>query len=182
MLLFYSCYVILTSMGIEMFKQVVIPLREKLLNFARNMLIDHADAEDAVQETYLRLWNKKEQLADHPNVGGFAMQTLKNICIDKLRAQKLNVSLDEIPIGEKGKDPYQQTIENEGLGIIKKIIDGLPQLQRLIIELRDVEGYELNEIAEITGSDITAVRVNLSRARKKVREKLLSINASIQLR
>lgn len=168
-------------MELELFKQIVIPLREKLQNFARNMLINEADAEDAVQETFLRLWNVKSQLIEHPNVAGFAMQTLKNICIDKLRAKKLSVSLDEVQIAEVNHDPYRKTEADEKIEIVKLIIDGLPGLQQQIMKMRDIEGYELVEIAEIVGSDIGAIRVNLSRARKKVREKLLDMDITNEL-
>lgn len=64
-------------MELEKFKSDVVPLRNKLQNVAKNMLANEVDAEDAVQETFLRLWNQRSQLSNHPNVGGFAMQTLK---------------------------------------------------------------------------------------------------------
>jgi RNA polymerase sigma-70 factor (ECF subfamily) len=66
----------------------------------------------------------------------------------------------------------QKTLE---LLIVKKIIDGLPELQKCIIRLRDIEGYELLEIAEIMGTQVSAVSMNLSRARKKVREQLFRV-------
>ncbi|PXV62242.1 RNA polymerase sigma-70 factor (ECF subfamily) [Dysgonomonas alginatilytica] len=163
-------------MELERFKTMVMPLREKLQNFARSMLTNDIDAEDAVQETYLRLWNARSQLNDHPNPHGFAMQTLKNICIDKIRSSKHQISLDNVNMAESGIDPYTYTEEADSAQIIRKIIDTLPELQRKIMLMRDVEGYELNEIADITGSDIGAVRVNLSRARKKVRDTYISIS------
>ncbi len=66
-------------MELEKFKSIVIPLRKKLLFFAKSILRYDVDAEDVVQETFLRLWNVRSQLNQHPNVGGFAMQTIKNI-------------------------------------------------------------------------------------------------------
>ncbi len=73
-------------------------------------------------------------------------------------------------------NPLHQIEQKDSVGIIKKIIETLPGLQRMIIYMRDVEGYELEEIAQITGTDYNAVKANLSRARKKVREKFLCIN------
>lgn len=163
-------------MELEKFKLDVVPLRNKLQNVAKNMLANEVDAEDAVQETFLRLWNQRSQLSNHPNVGGFAMQTLKNICIDKLRAERHNVSLDGISIAGNSITPYTFTEQQDSVLIIRNIIDSLPETQRHIITLRDVDGYELGEIAAIIGSEESTVRVNLSRARKTVRDKFLSMN------
>lgn len=163
-------------MELEKFKSDVVPLRNKLQNVAKNMLANEVDAEDAVQETFLRLWNQRSQLSNHPNVGGFAMQTLKNICIDKLRAERHNVSLDGISIAGNSITPYTFTEQQDSVLIIRNIIDSLPETQRQIITLRDVDGYELGEIAAIIGSEESTVRVNLSRARKAVRDKFLSMN------
>lgn len=163
-------------MELEKFKSDVVPLRNKLQNVAKNMLANEVDAEDAVQETFLRLWNQRSQLNNHPNVGGFAMQTLKNICIDRLRAERHNVSLDGISIAGNSITPYTFTEQQDSVLIIRNIIDSLPETQRQIITLRDVDGYELGEIAAIIGSEESTVRVNLSRARKAVRDKFLSMN------
>ncbi len=167
-------------MELEKFKSDVVPLRNKLQNVAKNMLANEVDAEDAVQETFLRLWNQRSQLSNHPNVGGFAMQTLKNICIDKLRAERHNVSLDGISIAGNSITPYTFTEQQDSVLIIRNIIDSLPETQRHIITLRDVDGYELGEIAAIIGSEESTVRVNLSRARKTVRDKFLSMNNIIR--
>lgn len=167
-------------MELEKFKSDVVPLRNKLQNVAKNMLANEVDAEDAVQETFLRLWNQRSQLSNHPNVGGFAMQTLKNICIDKLRAERHNVSLDGISIAGNSITPYTFTEQQDSVLIIRNIIDSLPETQRHIITLRDVDGYELGEIAAIIGSEESTVRVNLSRARKTVRDKFLSMNNVIR--
>lgn len=167
-------------MELEKFKSDVVPLRNKLQNVAKNMLANEVDAEDAVQETFLRLWNQRSQLSNHPNVGGFAMQTLKNICIDKLRAERHNVSLDGISIAGNSITPYTFTEQQDSVLIIRNIIDSLPETQRHIITLRDVDGYELGEIAAIIGSEESTVRVNLSRARKAVRDKFLIMNNVIR--
>ena len=126
-------------MELEKFKSDVVPLRNKLQNVAKNMLANEVDAEDAVQETFLRLWNQRSQLSNHPNVGGFAMQTLKNICIDKLRAERHNVSLDGISIAGNSITPYTFTEQQDSVLIIRNIIDSLPETQRHIITLRDVD-------------------------------------------
>jgi len=167
-------------MELEKFKSEVVPLREKLHNSARNMLANEVDAEDAVQETFLRLWNVRTQLDNHPNIGGFAMQTLKNICIDRLRAERHNISLEGVSIAGNSITPYTFTEQKDSVSIVRNIIDSLPETQRRIIIMRDVDGYELSEIAGITGAEESTVRVNLSRARKAVRDKYLVLNNAIR--
>ena len=100
-------------MELERFKSTVIPLREKLQIFAKGILKNDIDAEDAVQETFLRLWNVRSQLNTHPNIGGFAMQTLKNICIDRLRSERYDVAIDNVAVSTTAVTPYTYTEQND---------------------------------------------------------------------
>lgn len=164
-------------MELEEFKVKVLPLNDKLRQTAKSMLYDADDADDAVQETFLRIWNVREQLSNHPNINGFTMQTLKNVCIDKIRKDKHTTSIQEAEaVASETETPYKYAELHNSMTIIEQIINSLPELQRTILQMRDVEGYELSEIAEITSTQISAVSMNLSRARKKVRDKFLEIN------
>ena len=138
-------------MNTEKFKRTVLPLREKLLHVAMSLLEDTSDAEDAVQETYLRLWKIREQLHNHPNVSGFTMQTLKNICIDKIRTRKECVSLEYVNSPNELKSPDLLAEQKDNMEIIRRIIAALPELQQRIMLMRDVEGYELKDVAIIIG-------------------------------
>ncbi|MDR3061894.1 MAG: sigma-70 family RNA polymerase sigma factor [Dysgonamonadaceae bacterium] len=169
-------------MTLEQFKSDIISQRQKLLAVAWRMLANEADAEDAVQEVFLRLWSIRGQLDTISNPGGFAMQTTKNICIDKLRMQRTTVDPENVFLGFEEKTPYHDTEKQDSVGIVRRIIDNLPELQRKIIMMRDVEGYELQEIADITGSQTNAVTMNLSRARKKVRDEFIRINAYYKMK
>jgi len=162
-------------MQIEQFKTDIIPLRQRLFYTALKWLQNEADAEDAVQETLLRLWKIRDQLDAVVNLGAFASQTTKNICIDRLRTAKEHTEPIDFYPGADSETPYSKAERNDMIAIVKRIIEHLPELQRTIIQLRDVEGYELQEIADITGTQVGAVTVNLSRARKKVRETLIRI-------
>jgi RNA polymerase sigma-70 factor (ECF subfamily) len=163
-------------MQIERFKTDIIPLRQMLFYTALKYLQNEADAEDAVQETLLRLWKIRYQLDTVANPGAFASQTTKNICIDRLRTAKEHTEASDFYLGADNETPYSKTENNDAIAIVKRIIEQLPELQRTIIQLRDVEGYELQEIADVTGTQIGAVTVNLSRARKKVRDIFIKIN------
>lgn len=163
-------------MELEIFKKTLLPLRSQLLYTAKNILSDEDDAEDAVQEAYIRLWTNRSRLSDHPNAQGYAMQTLKNTCIDKIRSKKDDVSLDNVNMESATRNPHAELEMNDNIQVIRNIIESLPELQKRIMIMRDVDGYELEMIATITGSDNAAVRVNLSRARKKVRDRFIEIN------
>lgn len=162
-------------MELEKFKTIVLPLRSKMLVIAHKMLSDECDAEDAVQETLIRMWQAKDRLSDHPNMGGYAMLTLKNICLDKIKLRRNNIQIDDIQIDSESHSPYTEVENKDSLSLVEQIIRSLPELQQLTIRMRDIEEYELHEIAAITGSTVDAVKVNLSRARKRVRDTFIRV-------
>ena len=101
---------------------------------------------------------------------------IKNHCIDKIRLRDRNEPIEDELYRRAGPDnPYLQLERKNSEEVLKAIIEGLPALQKAIIKMKDIEEYELSEIAEITGTNVEAVRVNLSRARKKVREEYIRI-------
>jgi RNA polymerase sigma-70 factor, ECF subfamily len=163
-------------MNSEKFKAEVLPLREKLFHIARKMLEEEQDAEDAVQEVFLKLWNMRDGLDRYDSVAAYATTMIKNHCIDRIRIRGREGSIDDELYKQAGPDnPYLQLERKSTEELLRNIIDRLPTLQQAIIRMRDIEEYELAEIAEITGSQAEAVRVNLSRARKKVREEFIRL-------
>lgn len=164
-------------MELETFKIVVIPLREKLFNFSRKITEDPADAEDIVQETFLKLWYIREKLDDYRSVEGLAVQVARNLSLDKVKSRRpAGTEAEALSLDSGTPDPAEQLEREEAVSRIRQLILRLPNLQQTIIRMKDVEGYELSEIAEITGTQIEAVRVNLSKARKKIREQFLHLN------
>ncbi len=163
-------------MDIQVFKMQVLPVREKVYRLSLKMLRNDADAEDTAQEVMLKLWTMRSQLIAYRNVEALAMQMGKNICINRLRARKpcSDAAFDGLQAATPSPD--RQLEEADSMETVARIIDRLPEMQRMVIRLRDVEGYQPAEIAEITGCEESAVRVNLSRARKKVKEEFFKIN------
>lgn len=161
-------------MSQEIFKAEVLPIREKLFYLAQKFLVDEQDAEDAVQEVLLKLWHTRDTLLNYDNVAAFATTVTKNHCLDRLKVKNRTESLNELHTIRAGTDnPYLELERKNSEEIVRKIIESLPSLQQAIIRMKDMEEYEVEEIAEITGTKPDAVRVNLSRARKKVREEYL---------
>jgi RNA polymerase sigma-70 factor (ECF subfamily) len=161
-------------MNAKEFKKVALPLRGNLLHVARKMLENDSDIEDLVQEVFLKLWYIRDTLHQYNNIPAFAVTMIKNLCIDRLRVRDREVTLEpDYYLRATGDDPYLQLERQNTKQLLEKIIDSLPPLQKAIITMKDIEEYEVEEIAEITGTQTEAVRMNLSRARKKVREEYL---------
>ena len=156
-------------MELETFKITVLPLREKLINISWRMMEDRSDAEDIVQETFLKLWQIREKLDGYNSVEALAVQVAKNLAVaqdenavlDKLkqhRPEGMDIALLSLDSGTR--NPAEELEQHDTVARIRWLISKLPSLQQTIIRMKDVEGYELAEIAEITGTQVEAVRVS----------------------
>lgn len=139
-----------------------------MYRLAQSILCDSMEAEDVVQDVFVKLWAKRNGLGECANLDAYILTVVRNACLDVLRRRKLR--LDKQNEVLSGKEPHSDGVGVVEANDIKKavedIIRSLPLKQREIIHLRDVEGYAFEEIALVTESDEAAVRVNLSRARK----------------
>jgi len=155
------------------FLTIVLPFKDKVFRLAKRLLVSHEEAEDATQEILLKLWNKKELIKDYKNVEAFSMTMTKNFCLDKLKskhAQNLKIVHNNY---QDNNVSLQKQIElNDSLSWVSKIMEELPEQQKIILQLRDIEQYNFNEISEMLDMNETAIRVALSRGRKTIREKL----------
>ena len=155
-------------MQADEFKIEVLPVKNKLYRFASRILNNPEEAKDIVQEVFLRLWVKREKLKEYRSIEAFAMIITKNLCLDKLKAgRNKNTSLQDNVTDGNNMTPYSQTERSDTVDKVLNIINGLPEQQKLVIHLRDVEGCDFDEIAEVMNMSLNNVRVNLSRARKK---------------
>ncbi|PKP52169.1 MAG: RNA polymerase subunit sigma-24 [Bacteroidetes bacterium HGW-Bacteroidetes-1] len=150
--------------------------KDKLYRFALRMLGDCEEASDAVQETYIKLWKMFAQQNSHSNIEALAMTITKNYCLDQLKSklwQSERLEMNSLQQMQSGNGNGESLLElKDAYDTMKQFIGVLPKQQQMVIHLRDVEQLELNEIASITGLNENAVRVNLSRARKTVRQLL----------
>lgn len=177
MICFSSFVVLIIEMELETFKITVLPLRQKMLNFSRRLVEDAADAEDVVQEAFIKLWYIREKLDAYHSVEALAMQVTKNLSLDKIKLRKPQGSdLESVTLISEAVSPDEQLEQKDAAECIRCLIAQLPTLQQTIIRMKDIEGYELAEIAEITATPVENVRVNLSRARKRIREQFLQLN------
>jgi RNA polymerase sigma factor (sigma-70 family) len=155
------------------FLNIVLPFKDKVFRLAKRLLVSREEAEDATQEVLLKLWNNKLKIAEYKNVEAFSMTMTKNYCFDKLKSkQAQNLKIVHSNYEEKNT-PLQKQVElNDSVSWVAKIIAELPEQQKMIIQLRDIEDYDFDEISKMLDMSNTAVRVALSRARKTIREKL----------
>lgn len=160
-------------MDSSQFSTQILTISDKLFRLAKSILRSGDAAQDAVQELNMKLWEKRKSLNEVENVQAFAMRSMRNLCLDTLRQSKEE---DELPPEAEYSqpNPHQQTEQKDMVLRIRNMIDYLPELQRTIIRMRDVEGLEISEIAYITSLTENAVTVNLSRARQKIREQILN--------
>ena len=153
--------------------KIVLPFKDKIFRVARRLLVSIEEAEDATQDVLLKLWKNRQKFKDYNSPEAFAMTMTKNWCFDRLKskqAQNLKIVHNNY---EDHSRSLQKSIEvNDSLQWVKTHMDALPEKQKLILQLRDIEQYEFKEIAKILDMTETNIRVSLSRARKTIREKL----------
>jgi RNA polymerase sigma factor (sigma-70 family) len=160
-------------MDAAQFKAEVFCWKDLLYRLALRLLNNASEAEDAVQHTMMNMWQKKDGLNKIENVKSFVIKALKNDCLNRLKKEKTI----ERHHGQFGKMQSFSTEVSNGnmVAIIKDEINKLPEKQRLIIQLCDVEGFDTKEISAIMDIDEGAVRTNLSRARQKVKMQIIKL-------
>ena len=155
------------------FLKVVLPFKDKVFRLSKRLLTSTEEAEDATQELLFKLWKNRDKIASYRNTEAFAMTMTKNYCYDRLKSkQASNLTLIHSNYKEK-ETSLENKLENiDSVDRVHLLIDNLPDQQKLIIQLRDIEQYDFEEICEMVNMKPIAVRVSLSRARKTIREQL----------
>ncbi len=153
------------------FVNLIAPFKDKVFRLAKRLLVSTEEAQDATQDVLVKLWDKKESLDKYGSVEAFAMTITKNYCLDQLKSKRAgNLQIVHNNYTDRQPGMQQQLEDSDSLSWVEKIINQLPEQQRLIVQFRDVEQYEFEEIAKMMDMNETAVRVALSRARKTIRE------------
>ena len=154
------------------FNDYVRQTTRKLYVISFRMLRNQEEAEDAVQEVFIKLWNMGKKLDNYNSIDALATTMTKNHCIDQIRKQR-NIKTEEYSTGENfvstSPSPYEQVADHETQNIINSLIEKLPDLYKQIVILREIEGLPYEEIAEKTNQNINTLRVTLSRARNLLR-------------
>jgi len=167
-------------MDFHMFETRVLPAKNKLFRFATRLLGSQEEAKDVVQEALIKVWNGREQLNDVQNLEAWCMRIVKNLSLDRLRSSQRRPAdgLDShADIRQESLTPHETTELKESMKQIEQLMNALPDKQRQVMHLRDIEGYSYQEICEILEIDMSQVKVSLFRARQAVRDQLIKMNA-----
>ena len=160
------------------FKRKFLPYHRKLYRAAFHLMGNAQDAEDMVQEAYLKLWKRRDELpTDIANLEAYCVTLVKHVCHDTLRLAHLEEDgrpPEELPIIGNTNVAHEVELKDEAHQVMT-LIGQLPDQQRQIMQMRDVEDLPYEEIEKATGLTSVNIRVLLSRARKKIREQFLAI-------
>ena len=156
------------------FNQLLEHLRPKLYRFALAITKRTDEAEDVVQEVGIKLWERRDELDELRSVEAYAMSAIRNRCLDNVRSPHHRMDeLTEIHDTAHEQTPYERLEQIDMAAFVRRLIGRLPEQQQMVIRLRDIEGYELDDIAKILEMSDGAVRTALSRARQRIRDELL---------
>lgn len=160
------------------FRNDILPLKDKLFRLALRITLDRAEAEDVVQDTLVKVWSKRDEWSRFGSVEAYCLVVAKNLAIDRSRNREahnveLTPEMEEAPGIES---PYDSLVHDERMRIINQLVDELPEKQRLIMQLRDIEGESYKKIASVLNLTEEQVKVNLFRARQKVKQRYLEID------
>ena len=158
------------------FRNDILPLKNELYRLALRITLNPAEAEDVVQETMIKIWNKRDQWDEIESIEAFCLTICRNLALDKMRkTEGQNQSLDEVvhdaPDRSYSSNPEEQAMQQDRIELIHRLIGQLPEKQRSAMQLRDFEGKSYKEIAAIMDISEEQVKINIFRARQAIRQK-----------
>ncbi len=164
-------------MKLETYKTSVLPIKHKLYRMALRITGNPAAAEDVVQDVFIKVWEQRDSMDEVQNIEAWCMQMTKNRAIDKRRLKfNQNDGLEKAyQMSSSDYTPDRQAELKDDAGQAKKLMQQLPENQRLAMELRDIEGLSYQEISETLDMPLHQVKANIFRARKSIRSKLLQL-------
>lgn len=159
------------------FRNDILPLKDKLFRIALRITFDRAEAEDVVQDTMVRVWNKRDEWSQLESIEAYCLTVCRNLAIDRSQKkeaqnEQLTPELEQTVIAS---GPYDQLVNQERMDLIHQLINELPEKQRVIMQLRDIEGKSYKEISDVLQLTEEQVKVNLFRARQKIKQRYTDI-------
>lgn len=171
------------SMENARFRTEILPLKDKFFRLALRITLDRAEAEDITQETLIRMWEQRDGWNEIQSLEAWGLTICRNFALDHIRKRQLQVEREQdfltpsLPHSVTSSllsvpPPDEQLDQKQRVEAVLQLIDQLPEVQRTVIQLRDIEGMRYDEIAQATGLSETQVKVYLHRARMRIRETL----------
>lgn len=159
------------------FRNDILPLKNKLYRLALRITLNTGEAEDIVQDTMLRVWKNRDSLPEIESIEAYCLTICRNLSIDRSQKQQAKAgSLEEANEQADNTSTADETLAHEEkLSIIRRLFNQLPEKQRSVMQLRDIEGKNYKEIAQIMHISEEDVKVTLFRARQKIRKQYFEI-------
>ena len=156
------------------FRNDVLPLKNVLYRLALRITLNHEEAEDVVQDTLIKIWNRRDSWQNIDSIEAFSLTICRNLALDRnKRKGNGHETIDEgtANIREASSTPYEQAIRNDKIALVRQLVNMLPEKQRSCLQLRDFEGKQYKEISEILDISEEQVKVNILRARQAIKQK-----------
>lgn len=161
------------------FRNDVLPLKNQLFRLALRITLDRVEAEDIVQDTLIKIWNKRNEWQTIDSLEAFSLTICRNLSLDRLKRKgRQDDSLDDVSVKEPitSSNPQDRMIQQDRVSLVQQIVDSLPEKQRSCMQLREFEGKTYKEIAEIMQITEEQVKVNIFRARQTVKQKYTQLD------
>ena len=157
------------------FRDDILPLKNELYRLALRITLNPAEAEDVVQETMIKVWNRRDKWDEIESIEAFCLTICRNIALDKMRKmENQNASLEDghdAPDSSYASNPEERVMQQDRIQLVRRLINDLPEKQRSVMQLRDFEGKSYKEIAQILAISEEQVKINIFRARQTIRQK-----------
>lgn len=155
------------------FRNDVLPLKDVLYRLALRITLSHEEAEDIVQDTLIKVWNRRDEWQTLESIEAYSMTICRNLALDAIKKKDNNNESLEQGIAEMSyqtSDPHELMIRKDRVEMVKQLVNKLPEKQRSCLQLRDFEGKTYKEIAEILAITEEQVKVNIFRARRSIKQ------------
>lgn len=162
------------------FRNDILPLKNVLFRLALRITLNREDAEDVVQDTLVKVWNKRDGWREIESMEAFCMAVCRNLSLDKIRkAGHAEGSLEHSgtdAADNAGADPYERMMQKDRFDTVRRLMDALPEKQRTCMQLRDFEGKSYKDIARVMDITEEQVKVNIFRARRTIKQRYVEID------
>ena len=161
------------------FRDDILPLKNQLFRLALRITLNRFEAEDIVQDTLIKVWNRRSDWEDIDSIEAFSLTICRNLSLDRIKKKENdNNSLEDVKGVEplSSSNPQDRMIQADRVNLIRQIVDSLPEKQRSCMQLRDFEGKSYKEIAVILDITEEQVKFNICRARQAVKQRYLKLD------
>ncbi len=155
------------------FRNDVLPLKDVLYRLALRITLSHEEAQDIVQDTLIKVWNKRDDWQLLDNIEAYSMTICRNLALDALKKKGNNnesLEQEQIDTPDRTSNPHELMIQKDRIEMVRRLVNQLPEKQRSCMQLRDFEGKAYKDIAQILGITEEQVKVNIFRARQTIKQ------------